>query len=119
MTNKNQITIDDLIQGFEALRSEAFTRESLITEQKEEINELKEECGELKAERDLYKTWYRAKHGDIKNLLGSYRKALEEIEGEAMSLKCFNFNYYELGIGEDIVEYAKQILDIINKAKGE
>lgn len=44
MMDKNQITIDNLIQNFEALRSEAFTRESLITLQEQEINKLKEDC---------------------------------------------------------------------------
>ena len=42
-----------------------------------------------------------------------YRKALEEIEAEAMSIKHFNFGYDELEIGNDIVEYANTILDII------
>lgn len=44
MTNEKQITINNLIQGLEALRSEAFTRESLITLQEEEIDKLKQEC---------------------------------------------------------------------------
>lgn len=57
MMDKNQITIDDLIQGFEALRSEAFTRESLITEQEEEIDELKKECEELKERIQKYEKY--------------------------------------------------------------
>ena len=44
------------------------------------------ECEELKREIDLYKTWYRAKHSDVKNTLGRYRRALEEIEQEIHSL---------------------------------
>lgn len=49
--------------------------------------------------------------------LDRYRKALEEIEAEAMSIKHFNFGYDELEIGNDIVEYANTILDIIAKVQ--
>lgn len=33
----------------------------------------------LKQELSLYKTWYKAKHDDVKDLLGSYYKKLYEI----------------------------------------
>lgn len=46
-----------------------------------------------------------------------YRKALEEIEELACCIKNFNFGYDELSIGQDIIAYADDILDIINKAK--
>lgn len=71
------------------------------------IKKLQQENGELKNELDLYKTWYRAKHDDVKNCLGCYRKALEEIEKYCNNQKLkFDTTAYE-------------ILDIINKAKGE
>ena len=44
-------------------------------------------------------------------------KALEEIEEAAFCLKGFNFGYDELGIGDEIIAYADEILNIINKAK--
>ena len=45
-------------------------------------------------------------------------KALEEIEEAAFCLKGFNFGYDELGIGDEIIAYADDILNIINKVKG-
>lgn len=144
-------------QQCEALKSEGFTRESLITEQENEIDELKheneelkeevkreikntvdmerlaksygqdmltykqkkqieieelrQECEELKQQLDLCKTWYRAKHGDIRDLLGSYRKALEEIE---------EYCDKQIAVTGDLPFKTTEsdILDIINKAKG-
>lgn len=46
-----------------------------------------------------------------------YKKALEEVEELAGCIKNFNFGYDELGIGQDIIAYAEDILDIINKVK--
>ena len=73
-----------------------------------ENRKLKLEREGLKKQLDLYKTWYRAKHDDIRNLLGSYRKALEGIEGIAK-----NFGSYAAWQEQQI----NKILDIINKAK--
>ena len=70
-----------------------------------ENRKLNLECEELKKELDLYKTWYRAKHDDIRNLLGSYRKALDEIE-DFRKKHC------------DFLCEGNRILEIINKAKG-
>ena len=83
----------------------------------QECNELKKECKDLKRELTLYKTWYRAKHSDINNLLGSYYKALDEIER-------YCTDYCD---GDDSIKtYDKcincvsaDIKDIINKSKGE
>lgn len=72
-------------QECEELKSESFTRESLISMQEKDIDR--------------------------------YRKTLEEIEEFAYCIKNFNFGYDELGIGQDIIAYADDILDIINKAK--
>ena len=44
------------------------------------INKLKAENERLKAECDMYKTFYRAKHSDIKSLLPKYRTTLQEIK---------------------------------------
>lgn len=73
----------------------------------ERLDQLKAENNELKKELDLYKTWYRAKHVDIINLLGSYRKALEEIEQF-----CVELSDYDLA-----EETVNLILEIINKNK--
>ena len=101
--------IDELKQECEALKSESFTMNSLIIEQEEEIEELKKEL-------DLYKTWYRAKHDDIRNLLGSYRKALEEIK-EVLKDEICEECPGEEGCKGGCKEH--QCLNIINKVKGE
>ena len=103
-----------LSQECEALKSESFTADSLITEQEEEIEE-------LKSELHLYKTWYRAKHSDVKNTLGRYRKALEEIEGLVKNFckDCGDYedcNWEKEGCYYSLIPNLK---DIINKAKGE
>lgn len=77
-----------------------------------------QECEELKREIDLYKTWYRAKHDDIRNLLGSYRKALEEIE-TVTKINCEEICRRKFADCNDTSCFSANILDIINKAKGE
>ena len=94
-------------QECEALKSESFTMNSLIIEQEEEIEELKKEL-------DLYKTWYRAKHDDIKNCLGRYYKALEEIE-EYLKEECGCECADCLEQGDC---HFQDILNIISRAKG-
>ena len=74
----------------------------------------RKEYEELKYELDLYKTWYRAKHDDVKNTLGRYRKALDKIEeycDEQISLTG------DLPLPFRTTE--SDILDIINKVKGD
>lgn len=41
----------------------------------EEYNQLKAENEDLKQECDLYKTWYRAKHDDLKNFLWQLKES--------------------------------------------
>lgn len=70
-----------------------------------------QECEELKKGLDLYKTWYRAKHDDIKNYLGRCYNALEEIRKIIASTdvrtrpKLYDF------------EQDNKILDIISKVR--
>ena len=70
-----------------------------------------QECEELKKGLDLYKTWYRAKHDDIKNYLGRCYNALEEIRKIIASQdvrtrpKLYDF------------EQDSKILDIISKVR--
>ena len=78
-----------------------------------------QEYEELRKELALYKTWYRAKHDDIRNLLGSYRKALEEIEEytrEQFCDNCEDIGSTEYSCHCEYCEY-QEYLDIINKAK--
>lgn len=70
-----------------------------------------QECEELKSELDLYKTWYRAKHGDIKNTLGTYYEALRDI-------KNITKDIIENDCYENSDTKANKILGIINKVKG-
>lgn len=74
-----------------------------LEDQNEIIEEIKSKIEKLK----LYKTWYKAKHGDIRNLLDRYKSALEEIE-KTVQENC--------GYIEKDCNY-KNILRIINKAK--
>ena len=72
----------------------------------------KAENEELKKELDLYKTWYRAKHSDVKNTLGRYHKALKEIEEVCLE------DTYTFADGTQIrYDSLDDILNIINKAK--
>lgn len=48
-----------------------------------QLKRLEQENEELKIERDMYKTFYRAKHNDVKNLFIKYRKTLKEIRETA------------------------------------
>ena len=76
------------------------------------VDELKHEREQLKSELHLYKTWYQAKHGDIRNLLGSYRRALDEIEKVCLE------DTYTFADGTQIrYDSLDDILNIINKAK--
>lgn len=75
-----------------------------------------QECEELKREIDLYKTWYRAKHDDIRNLLGSYRKALEEIE-TVTKINCEEICGRKFTDCKDTSCFSVNILDIISRAK--
>ena len=90
------------------------------------IKKLQQENGELKNELDLYKTWYRAKHDDVKNCLGCYRKALEEIENlmqtvsDADECSYGDFDCCNCDMDNSCPTKVKRlILDIISKAKGE
>ena len=87
------------------------------------IEELKQECEELKEENQQLRNnlsdslMFRFTSQDKQ--INRYLKALEEVEEFAYCIKNFNFGYDELGVGQDIIAYAEDILDIIKKAKGE
>ena len=85
-----------------------------------QLEEKEQQCEELKSELHLYKTWYRAKHDDIKNLLGSYRKALEGIEKVINNIlnSCLGRNTVSCRPAHNVCGDLINILDIINKAKG-
>lgn len=102
----------------EALKSEGFTRESLITEQENEIDELRQECEELK--KQLTQAMYLSEgtlrlYSDRKNI--KYKQALEEIEEivkQTCRKRCTNDC---LGTKKHCGYGA--IFNIINKAKEE
>ena len=50
---------------------------------------MNKELEQLKAECDMYKTFYRAKHSDIKGLLFKYKQTLQEIKEIAEAPKPF------------------------------
>ena len=82
------------------------------------------ECEQKEKELKELKRQYKlscldCEYKNTKTDADRYREALEEIEELACCIKNFNFGYDELGIGQDITAYAEDILNIINKAKGE
>lgn len=80
--------------------------------EKKKREQLKREYEKLKQELDLYKTWYRAKHGDIKNTLERYYKALDEIERVCLE------DTRTFADGTQVrYDSLDEILDIINKAR--
>lgn len=73
-------------------------------------------CEKLKNELDLYKTLYRAKHDDVKNCLGCYRKALEEIEA-ATKINCEEICGRKFENCNDTSCLSAEVRNIISKAK--
>ena len=85
---------------------------NLLRDTEKQLTCKTQECEDLKHELDLYKTWYRAKHGDVKNTLGRYRKALDKIE---------EYCNEQISLTGDLPFRTTEsdILDIINKVKGD
>ena len=99
-----------LTQECEALKSEGFTRESLITEQENEIDELRQKCEELK---DYARRQENQREEYYKEFLKK-DKALDEIK--SICLK----DIHTFADGTELrYDSLDEILDIINKAKGE
>lgn len=83
---------------------------------------MNKELEQLKAECDMYKTFYRAKHSDIKGLLFKYKQTLRDIKAIAEEL-------LEKGLEPQSVEHqlrlkgkrelASIILDLITKSESE
>lgn len=86
--------------------------EDKIKELEEKLLCKEQECEELKSELELYKTWYRAKHSDVKNILKRYHKALEEIKKVCLE------DIHTFADGTQLrYESLDDIIDIINKVK--
>lgn len=88
--------------------------EDKIKELEEKLLCKEQECEELKSELELYKTWYRAKHGDVKNILKRYHKALEEIEKYCSNAQ----DPCQDDWNRERENFAKIILNFISKVKG-
>lgn len=116
-------------QQCEALKSEGFTRESLITEQENEIDELRQECEELKKENQELRNslsdslMFRFTSQDKE--VDRYRKALEEIEltiknlekGDILTFPDFTLQENATMIINQCNQGYRDILDIIQKVK--
>lgn len=103
----------------------------LLHEAEKQFQFKEQECEKLKNQVDEDYNYYTTELKTLRDIISNkekrnaalflmsnrYRKALEKIEELADCIKNFNFGYDELGIGQDIVAYAEDILDIINKAK--
>lgn len=109
-----------LEQECEALKSERFTRESLITEQENEIDELRQECEELnklvEQAKDAPICFQCEQEARIRQEKEKFKKALEEIEEVIKSPCAEDCVYYEYSKCYDCIKTS--ILYIINKAKG-
>lgn len=103
--------IKELNQKLYLAQNEVRSKTEYIQEQREEIKHLEQKIEALEKGLDLYKTWYRAKHDDIKNYLGRCYNALEEIREIIASQdvrtrpKLYDF------------EQDNKILDIISKVR--
>lgn len=86
----------------------------------QELQNAKEEYEELKKEKELYVTWYRAKHDDWADVFFKtiksrdyYKQALKKIEEECEHYKNAPFHFEAI--------YAKssmdEIIDILNEVK--
>ena len=91
------------------------------------ITELKAENEKLKAECDMYKTFYRAKHSDIKCLFIKYKQTLQEIKKIAEKPKLFK-DFSEIKTATEVeYDYAAicnelelrlhKVLELITKAE--
>ena len=67
-------------QECEALKSEGFTRESLITEQENEIDELRQECEELKAYAQRQENQRETYYKEFLKLSQEHKELEEEIK---------------------------------------
>lgn len=97
-------------QECEELKAYAQAQENQRETYYKEFLKLSQENKELKRKVELMMDCPDCK-------VDEYKKALNEIEELACCIKNFNFGYDELSIGQDIIAYADDILDIINKAK--
>ena len=102
----------EAIEPWEEIQTEAKKIQEIDKAEKER-QELEAENNRLKAECDMYKTFYRAKHSDIKGLLLNYKQTLQEIK--AIAERGFNNSQCNCGLKADI----EQILNLITKAESE
>lgn len=73
-----------------------------------ELQQLKVENEDLKQECDLYKTWYRAKHDDLKNFLGQVKAENEELRKIQIG-HCQGENLYNLYQYKQCLDEIKEI----------
>lgn len=116
-------------QECEALKSESFTMDSLITEQEEEIEKLKEYAQRQENQRETYYKEFLKLSQENKELkrkvelmmdcpdckVDEYKKALEEIEEIVKDWYKNEWSCYMCRKNMD--KKLEDILDIINKAK--
>lgn len=109
LTRKTQ-ECEQLKEKYEALKLENQEGYEIVDELKQECEELKEELKELKRQYKL--SCLDCEYKNMKADVNRYRKALEEIE---VAIETYS-RKHQYSIANDLYN---QILDIINKAKGE
>lgn len=88
----------------------------LLKAKEQECEELKEKLRELELKNTTLQNRNQQLDGSVTES-DRYRKALEEIEAYIKKYECDNCEYFTFGCGD--CGTPRDILDIINKAKGE
>ena len=91
----------------------------------EQLDQLKAEYEQEKTLKEMYFTYYKAKHGDIKGEFFRYKQALAEIKEICSEMNCESLMQnswcgntdFKMGCCERL--FKKQILQIINEVENE
>lgn len=83
-----------------------------------QLKRKEQELQQLKAEKDLYKTWYRAKHSDVENELDRLKAENEKLK-EALEAIKDEMEWQTTHTDFSVRTSANRLLDIIKQAKRE
>lgn len=104
-----------LINKINRLEEEKNTLQILIEGKNNQYNAATQECEELKSNNKILRNmWETANRNNAKHVVQTdkYKQALDEIERLSANAYCLTN-----GTDKDMSNFAKQIIDIINKAK--
>ena len=122
MSNYNQSVIEDYRQTIERLQQECTEKTNAIIALGEQLKAKEQECEELKERLERTEEDLKYQCVDCMNVKSDrYRKALEEIEKVINNIlnSCLGRNTVSCRPAHNVCGDLINILDIINKAKGE